>query len=220
MAWCTSREQNNIYVVCAEHPSSGMWYSTVADRFTIVLMKKEARFSFAYSSCPLFRCIPLSKDSTSSNHSSLRGCDPKYDLIWGLNQVIKTAGSCQKGCSLPPTAVPSCHLPFVGAAADVAAQLRQIQPLILLETNPSQRKDFCPARSVPWSDQSIVRWAFVPLSLRRGHTARILGEDRTASAYTGWWSLHSQALLGPKGLVIHFHMFPDLNFWENPISLQ
>lgn len=158
--------KKNIRVVCAEHPSSGMWYNTVADRFTTVSMKKEARFSFTYSSCPLFRYIPPSMHSTSSKRSSLRGYDSKCDLIWGLNWVIKPAGSCQKGCSLPPAAVPSCCLSCVGAAAHVAAQLRQIQPLILLETNSAQRKDNSLARPIPWSGQSMVGWGLVPASPR------------------------------------------------------
>lgn len=212
MSWWTSRGQNGYsYMLCR---TSELSYTVQSLIDSLVWMKKEARFSFTYSSCPLFRYIPLSMHSTSSKHSSLRGHDPKCDSIWGLNRVIKPAGSCQKGCSLPPTTVCSCCLLFVGAAAHVAAQLRQIQPLTLLEPNPAQRKEFPPARSVPWSHQSMLRWGLVPASPRQG------GGDIQPWSW-GWTGLPQftltdglspaklQSLLAPEGLAVYFHTFPN-----------
>lgn len=219
-------DKKNIHVVCAEHPSSGIWYSTVADRFTTVLMKTEGRLSFTCSSCPLFRRIPLSKHSTSPKHSSLRGHDPVWsDLRLKLGH--QTGRQLSKGvfrathsrALLPPPLRGCCSSCGCTAETDTATDPAGNQP------SPKERFLSSQVSSlIRPKHGKVSTCASITDAGRRGYTASILGEDRTASAYTDWWSIPSEAAFPfstqRAGCFFILSQTWNLNFWENPLSLQ
>lgn len=149
-------------------------------------------------------------------------------VIWSAASSMSLNQQAAVKSSVPSHPQHALHPPPMDAAAPVAAQLRHI----LLETNTHDPAgNQCSPKERFHSSQvsSLIRpkhgkvsaCASITKTGRRGHTARILGEDRTASVYTDWWSLPSQAafsFLTPQGLIIYFHTFPNLNFWEKPLS--
>lgn len=191
--------------------TSAIWYSTG----TVQVQCSFDGEGGNYSSCPFFRHNPSSMHSTSSKHSSLRGHDPKCDLIWGFNQVTEPAGSCQKGvCSHPPP---------VGAAAPVAAQdVRNI----LLGTNtcaPAGKQ--CSTKERFWSspgqfpDQAKAWWGehlgHRHRDREEGTYSQDLGRTGLPQVCTDWWCLPSQAAFSfntqrADNIFSYFPKFPFL----------
>lgn len=178
MACWTSGGQKNIHIVCVKHLSYVVRYRDSFDG------------GGNYSSCPLFTHISSSMHSTSSKHSSLRGHDPKCDLIWAFSRVTQPAGSCPKACFLPPSSCGCCSSCGCTAETHILLETSTCAPAAN-QCSPKER--FCSIQVSSLKHFKASTWASITKTRRRGHTARILGEDRIASVYTDWWSLPSQA---------------------------
>lgn len=181
-----------------------MWFSTGTESFTIVSMGKEAIIPLV-SSLDIFhpQCILLPQSRVLSEAIIL--C-----VIWSEASIESPnqQAAVKGGLSSHPPPVDAAQLKHPAGNQHTCSCWNPVQPKGKISLQPGQ----FPIRT---KYGKVSTWASITKAGRRGHTARILGEDRIASVYTDWWSLPSQAAFSfkiPKADNI-FSYFPKLEFF-------
>lgn len=187
--------------------TSAMWYSRRTDRFTTVLMEKEAIIPLV-SSLDIFhpQCILLPQSTVLSEAMILSVIWSEASIKSRLSKVV-----------FPPTCLHGCT-----AGTHILLETKTRAPAPAgNQCSPKER--FCSSQV-----SSLIRpkhgkastLASITETGRRAHAARVLGEDRTASTYTDWWPLPSQAAFSFNTSRADnvFSYFPKLEFLEKPLS--